>query len=159
MTNPSDTAAIKLRHSCDACALSKVKCQKQKPTCSRCQRRGVACHYLAIKRSGRRYSSSRADSAQFSPTAVSGLHLDFSDMNAWLGTSTSTSSISSNGDDTFLRQLLSTNMTSVVTPFIPSSVNSTHPTMTFSWAIQCRPCRHPAQRRTPWSSSQPCYLR
>jgi hypothetical protein len=124
MTNPSGTADIKLRHSCDACAVSKVKCQKQKPTCSRCQRRGVACHYLAIKRSGRRYSNPRADSAQFSPTAVSGLHLDFSDMNTWLGTGTSTSSISSNGDDTFLRQLLSTNMTSVVTPFIPSSVNS-----------------------------------
>lgn len=118
MTNPSRTTVLKLRHSCEACALSKVKCQKQKPTCSRCQRRGVECHYLAIKRAGRRYSNPRVDSTQLSPLVGSGPHLELSDLNTWLGTSTTTISTDSNSDDLFLRQLLSTTTSSMGTPFI-----------------------------------------
>lgn len=125
MTNPSGTMALKLRHSCDACALSKVKCHKQKPTCSRCQRRGVDCHYLAIKRASRRYSIPRVDSTQVSPTSGSGPNLELSDLSAWLSTSTTTSLTDSSNDDMFLRQLLSTDTSSVGTPFVQSStVNS-----------------------------------
>lgn len=43
----------KLRDSCQACAASKVKCHKEKPKCSRCAKRGLACEYLATKRAGR----------------------------------------------------------------------------------------------------------
>ena len=49
-------AAPKLRDSCDACASSKLKCHKEKPTCSRCAKRGIACAYVATKRAGRKHS-------------------------------------------------------------------------------------------------------
>lgn len=45
----------KLRDSCNACAAGKIKCPKQKPTCSRCQKRGQKCEYEATRRIGRPY--------------------------------------------------------------------------------------------------------
>ncbi|KAF2691145.1 hypothetical protein K458DRAFT_327311 [Lentithecium fluviatile CBS 122367] len=125
MANPSGATALKLRDSCDACASSKVKCHKQKPTCSRCQKRGVACHYLATKRAGRRYDSQRVDSTHFSPVAGSEPQLEQFDLDAWFGTSTTTGSTGSSGDDMFLQQLLSTTTSTIGTPSIQSSaVNS-----------------------------------
>lgn len=50
-------AAPKLRDSCHACASSKLKCHKEKPTCSRCVKRGISCEYIATKRAGRKHSS------------------------------------------------------------------------------------------------------
>ena len=47
----------KLRDSCHACAASKVKCNKGKPTCSRCEKRNAACEYVATKRAGRKHDS------------------------------------------------------------------------------------------------------
>lgn len=41
---------MKLRDSCHACASSKVKCHKEKPTCSRCRKRGITCEYFAHRR-------------------------------------------------------------------------------------------------------------
>ncbi|RYP72747.1 hypothetical protein DL770_007924 [Monosporascus sp. CRB-9-2] len=46
-------AGPKLRDSCHACASSKVKCHKEKPTCSRCSKRGITCEYFVIRRGGR----------------------------------------------------------------------------------------------------------
>lgn len=46
-------AAPKLRDSCNACATSKVKCDRSKPVCGRCSTRETTCEYLAAKRSGR----------------------------------------------------------------------------------------------------------
>lgn len=43
----------RLRDSCDACAASKVKCDKVKPSCSRCMSRDTQCIYRFAKRSGR----------------------------------------------------------------------------------------------------------
>ena len=43
----------KLRDSCFSCASSKVKCNKEKPTCIRCARRGLVCGYMASRRTGR----------------------------------------------------------------------------------------------------------
>ncbi|GAB7330919.1 hypothetical protein MBLNU13_g02440t1 [Cladosporium sp. NU13] len=43
----------KLRDSCIACSASKVKCQKEKPTCSRCSERGIKCEYATSRRTGR----------------------------------------------------------------------------------------------------------
>ncbi|KAK4168176.1 aflatoxin regulatory protein-domain-containing protein [Cladorrhinum sp. PSN259] len=46
-------AGPKLRDSCHACASSKVKCHKEKPTCSRCAKRGITCEYFVTRRGGR----------------------------------------------------------------------------------------------------------
>ncbi|KAK6069019.1 zinc finger transcription factor [Seiridium cupressi] len=43
----------KLRESCTQCASSKVKCNKAKPTCGRCMRRGMSCEYGISRRTGR----------------------------------------------------------------------------------------------------------
>ncbi|KAL4784958.1 aflatoxin regulatory protein-domain-containing protein [Aspergillus varians] len=48
---------VKLRGSCHACALSKLKCSQDKPTCARCIKRGTTCQYLASKRAGRKQGS------------------------------------------------------------------------------------------------------
>ena len=44
----------KLRNSCHICASSKLKCSQDKPTCSRCAKRGLECEYVAAKQGGRR---------------------------------------------------------------------------------------------------------
>lgn len=43
----------KLRDSCVACASSKVRCHRQKPSCSKCVARGIKCEYVRSKRGGR----------------------------------------------------------------------------------------------------------
>ncbi|BCS19610.1 Zn(II)2Cys6 transcription factor [Aspergillus puulaauensis] len=43
----------KLRESCISCSKSKVKCDKEKPTCGRCVRRGLPCEYMVSRRTGR----------------------------------------------------------------------------------------------------------
>ncbi|KAK3901816.1 hypothetical protein C8A05DRAFT_16058, partial [Staphylotrichum tortipilum] len=48
--HPSTQSPRKLRDSCTDCASSKVKCSKEKPTCSRCARRGVTCIYMVSRR-------------------------------------------------------------------------------------------------------------
>ncbi|TVY84598.1 Trypacidin cluster transcription factor [Lachnellula suecica] len=48
----------RLRDSCHACAMSKVKCHKEKPSCSRCTRRGITCEYFVTKRPGRKRDKS-----------------------------------------------------------------------------------------------------
>ena len=44
----------KLRNSCHVCASSKLKCSQDKPTCSRCAKRGLTCEYVAAKPGGRK---------------------------------------------------------------------------------------------------------
>ncbi|KAI0127014.1 aflatoxin regulatory protein-domain-containing protein [Xylariales sp. AK1849] len=56
-------AAPKLRDSCHACAASKMKCSKEKPTCTRCAKRGRKCEYLASRRAGRAQSTQLANTA------------------------------------------------------------------------------------------------
>ena len=51
------SAVPKLRDSCHACASSKLKCHKEKPTCSRCAKRGLVCEYVATKRGGRKHEN------------------------------------------------------------------------------------------------------
>ncbi|KFY13626.1 hypothetical protein V491_06343 [Pseudogymnoascus sp. VKM F-3775] len=55
------TNTSRLRDSCHACASSKVKCGKEKPTCSRCAKRVTRCEYLITKRPGRRHNSRPSD--------------------------------------------------------------------------------------------------
>ena len=64
----------KLRDSCHACAASKVKCNKEKPTCARCAKRGVTCEYFATKRAGRKHdnrSSETTNATQVLPESAS----------------------------------------------------------------------------------------
>lgn len=42
--------------------MSKVKCPKEKPTCSRCESRGLACQYIFTRRPGRRRDTNRHQS-------------------------------------------------------------------------------------------------
>ncbi|PHH81484.1 hypothetical protein CDD82_674 [Ophiocordyceps australis] len=60
------SAPSKIRDSCHACAVSKVKCPKQKPTCARCEKRNTPCQYFITKRPGRK---SQAQGSQDSRTA------------------------------------------------------------------------------------------
>ncbi|KAH8701044.1 aflatoxin regulatory protein-domain-containing protein [Talaromyces proteolyticus] len=50
----SAATTSKLRDSCHACAMSKVRCPKEKPTCSRCEKRKIPCEYFITKRPGRK---------------------------------------------------------------------------------------------------------
>ncbi|KAK1082537.1 hypothetical protein LTR33_003853 [Friedmanniomyces endolithicus] len=52
-THSEDNNSVRLRNSCRSCANSKVRCNKAKPTCSRCEDRGIDCQYLQSKRPGR----------------------------------------------------------------------------------------------------------
>lgn len=57
---PSEAGiTTKLRDSCQSCAMSKVKCPREKPTCSRCEHRGLACKYIFTRRPGRKRDHSR----------------------------------------------------------------------------------------------------
>lgn len=47
--------AQKLKDSCDLCSASKVRCNKQKPSCGRCDKLGYHCFYSPARRGGRPY--------------------------------------------------------------------------------------------------------
>lgn len=51
----STEAPPKLKNSCDMCSASKVRCESQKPVCSRCASMGHPCSYSAARRVGRRH--------------------------------------------------------------------------------------------------------
>lgn len=53
--SPTKIQPTKLRDSCNACAVSKLKCSKEKPECARCAKRGHRCEYFATRRAGRRH--------------------------------------------------------------------------------------------------------
>lgn len=45
---------LRLRNSCHHCSYSKLKCSQDRPTCSRCAKRGIACEYFVAKPGGRK---------------------------------------------------------------------------------------------------------
>ncbi|KAJ5617993.1 hypothetical protein N7537_003107 [Penicillium hordei] len=47
----------KLKDSCDKCSASKVRCTREKPFCSRCDKLGYTCFYSPARRAGRPYRS------------------------------------------------------------------------------------------------------
>ena len=61
-TRKQVSSRSKLRDSCHACAISKVKCPKEKPSCSKCQCRGITCQYFLAKRPGRRRENNASNS-------------------------------------------------------------------------------------------------
>ncbi|KAI0434442.1 hypothetical protein F5Y09DRAFT_356718 [Xylaria sp. FL1042] len=63
----SVTPTTKLRDSCHPCAVSKVKCHREKPSCSRCLRRGIACEYVVTRRGGRKHTAGTASHSKVPP--------------------------------------------------------------------------------------------
>lgn len=49
----------KLKDSCDMCSSPKVKCNKEKPLCSRCRKLGYPCSYSPARRIGRPHPNRR----------------------------------------------------------------------------------------------------
>ena len=49
----SQQPTFKLKDSCDVCSSSKLRCDKQKPTCSRCANLNRHCTYSPARRAGR----------------------------------------------------------------------------------------------------------
>nr|A0A411PQP1.1 RecName: Full=Agnestins biosynthesis cluster transcription factor AgnL10; AltName: Full=Agnestins biosynthesis cluster protein L10 [Paecilomyces divaricatus]QBG38878.1 transcription factor [Paecilomyces divaricatus] len=64
----SPPAGLKLRDSCNRCAVSKIKCSKEKPACARCAKQDKVCEYSATKRAGRKRGSRRHNNPVPSPT-------------------------------------------------------------------------------------------
>lgn len=60
-------ARKRLKDSCNNCASMKVKCSKDKPTCTRCEDREVECYYSPSQRSGRRVSAAPASTTNGTP--------------------------------------------------------------------------------------------
>jgi Aflatoxin regulatory protein/Fungal Zn(2)-Cys(6) binuclear cluster domain len=60
-------ARKRLKDSCNNCASMKVKCSKDKPTCTRCEDREIECYYSPSQRSGRRVSAAPASNTNTTP--------------------------------------------------------------------------------------------
>jgi hypothetical protein len=63
---------IKLRSSCDSCAIAKVRCDKQQPICERCQKSRFTCSYGLSRRHGKqswlkRLAEQRVHQARVTP--------------------------------------------------------------------------------------------
>lgn len=61
----------KIRDSCHSCALSKVRCPKEKPVCARCKKRGIVCEYFVTKRPGRKREPRRVIEQPSNETCIS----------------------------------------------------------------------------------------
>nr|A0A5B8YUX3.1 RecName: Full=Transcriptional regulator GME11370; AltName: Full=Dibenzodioxocinones biosynthesis cluster protein GME11370 [Pestalotiopsis microspora]QED41501.1 C6 transcription factor [Pestalotiopsis microspora] len=71
MNSPSPPRAEpKLRDSCHACAASKLKCSKEKPSCARCLKRNKPCQYLVTRRAGRHHGSRSKKVPTISPASA-----------------------------------------------------------------------------------------
>ena len=49
----------KIRNCCDACSISKTKCDQTRPTCARCVKNGLDCNYSVSQRKGKPPAASR----------------------------------------------------------------------------------------------------
>jgi Fungal Zn(2)-Cys(6) binuclear cluster domain/Aflatoxin regulatory protein len=67
LDSPSALQLRKLRLSCDSCHAAKVKCSKDRPSCSRCASRGFSCVYSKSRRAGKPKRSAN-DSLSFRST-------------------------------------------------------------------------------------------
>jgi len=59
----------KIRDSCNSCSSQKTRCSKERPTCARCQAKGLECNYSFSQRTGRRGPSIYGPLATFSVPA------------------------------------------------------------------------------------------
>jgi hypothetical protein len=59
------TTSEKLRSTCNNCALSKVRCNKKKPVCQRCETHKLPCVYGPSQRRGKPLSTAQHQSVQY----------------------------------------------------------------------------------------------
>ncbi|EME44336.1 hypothetical protein DOTSEDRAFT_172491 [Dothistroma septosporum NZE10] len=67
---PAQRRHARLKDSCDHCSVAKVRCTKEKPSCSRCHLRAIPCGYSYSRRAGRR-STSRTEALDM-PSPIEG---------------------------------------------------------------------------------------
>ncbi|KAF1824831.1 uncharacterized protein K489DRAFT_142661 [Dissoconium aciculare CBS 342.82] len=58
MTSPRNQHQQTIRQSCNSCAQQKVRCSKERPSCTRCKNKGLECEYAYSRRTGRRSAAS-----------------------------------------------------------------------------------------------------
>lgn len=97
------SATSKLRDSCHACALAKVRCHKEKPTCSRCATRSTTCEYFVTKRPGRKRDNSQRTSNNSTINAVRPAFPD--GLGPWPGATTSITYATLSGSNNYLSPL------------------------------------------------------
>ncbi|KAK4446898.1 hypothetical protein QBC34DRAFT_410571 [Podospora aff. communis PSN243] len=74
-TTPTPTHRAELRSSCEPCHGAKLKCNREKPVCARCQKTGMSCAYAPTKRPGRpRKVVPAQNERQNKPEASQALH-------------------------------------------------------------------------------------
>ncbi|PIB00654.1 Aflatoxin biosynthesis regulatory protein [Cercospora beticola] len=66
---------VKLRDSCEICASAKVRCSKEKPSCSRCINRGLKCEYGLSRRNGRSATNNNSSSSNRDQDQSYGTHV------------------------------------------------------------------------------------
>lgn len=66
---------VKLRDSCEICASAKVRCSKEKPSCSRCINRGLKCEYGLSRRNGRSATNNSSSSSNRDQDQNYGTHV------------------------------------------------------------------------------------
>ena len=66
VTRMTPQRAQRLKDTCDTCSASKVRCDKQKPNCSRCERLSYHCFYSPASRKGRPHPSDNGDTQRIS---------------------------------------------------------------------------------------------
>ncbi|ELR08152.1 hypothetical protein GMDG_02974 [Pseudogymnoascus destructans 20631-21] len=91
-TRKQISSRSKLRDSCHACAISKVKCPKEKPSCSKCECRGITCQYFLAKRPGRRRENNTSNNTSNSTGSSTGSSTSRCQSSGSLGTSFSSNS-------------------------------------------------------------------
>ncbi len=92
---PNGQQPRKLRDSCIHCANSKVKCNKEKPVCSRCVRRRLECEYKVSRRTGRTSRAVNQLSGIAAATRTTGTSTSPALQPASIGISTAASVLSS----------------------------------------------------------------
>lgn len=92
---PNGQQPRKLRDSCIHCANSKVKCNKEKPICSRCARRRLDCEYKVSRRTGRTSRAVNQLSGIAAATRTTGTSTSPALQPANIGTGTASSVLSS----------------------------------------------------------------
>ena len=56
---PERVRVQKIRNCCDACSISKTKCDQTRPSCARCQKNRLDCNYSVSQRKGKPPAASR----------------------------------------------------------------------------------------------------
>ena len=102
MQSPRQTLARKrLKDSCNNCASMKVKCSKDKPSCTRCEDREIECYYSPSQRSGRRVSAAPTSTTNVTPAEPVSI-----ESNSELSTNTSNGLGSDDAQFSYFRQRL-----------------------------------------------------